>query len=57
MINVDIDMFIMIRKLFILVLCTVNMETSRTLSNVLENFQKKAQEFCCQPNIIDQNKI
>ena len=51
------DVFIMIRKVFILVLCTVNMETSRTPSNVLENFQKKAQELCWQPNIIDQNKI
>ena len=27
------------------------METSRTSSNVLEHFQKKTQELCCQPNI------
>ena len=40
--SVDIDVFIMIRKTFILVLFTLNMKTSRTFSSVLENFQKSA---------------
>ena len=33
----------------------LNMETSRTFSKVLKNFQrkkKKMQELCCQPNIL-----
>ena len=47
----------MIRKVLTLVLCTLNMEAPRTLSNVLENIQKKTHELSCQSNIIDQNKI
>ena len=45
MINVHIDVFIMIRKIFTLVLYAVNMETYRTFSNVLENFQKNRKNF------------
>ena len=28
------------------------METSRTISNILEHFQKETQELCCQPNTL-----
>ena len=41
MINVYTDILIIIRKIFALFLFTLNMETSRTFSNVSENFQKR----------------
>ena len=54
MINVYIDVFIIVQKVFILFLSTLNMKNSRTFSNVLENFQQQnTQELCCQPNKYD----
>ena len=43
--SVHIDVFITIGKIFILVLYTLDIETSRSFSNVLENFQKKRKNF------------
>ena len=45
MISVHIDDFIIIRKVFILPLYTLNMETSKNFSNILEHFQKKREKF------------
>ena len=49
--NIYIDDFIIILKTFILSLYTLNMETSRTFSDTLENF-KLTQALCWQPNIL-----
>ena len=45
MLNVRIDVSIIIRNTFTLFLLTLNMETSRTISSVLENCQKGPKNF------------